>query len=1400
MQKGFEIFFTSILLFIAHLQLNAQKTNYKFQHYTIDNGLSQNLVYSICQDAQGFMWFGTKDGLNRFDGYEFKTYRYDPFDSTSLSGNTITSLFPDRNGHLWIGTSGSGLNTYDSRQDNFIHIDLDKSGKINHQNINGITEDGNGNIWVATDGQGLFRITFHEKNLYSTNYSVTHYIHHENNRESIHSDFVLSVYADSQKNIWVSTVTGGLQTAQIISGNVIFRPVEYEMVIMKQKIMDDKIQFELPVSSNAGKEVLCPPGGSWFEDNAGQLWMGTTSGLLMIDRQRKKILYYNTTGAGNMDGHTLSIHYGPSVNGESPNELWFGMISGLGVFNLKTQTLQFIRNVPQQISSLQLGKILCVYHDKAGNMWMGSSGSGLSKYDPYSNKFPYPLYVSDDKKFTSHDLSVRSFYKFPGRDTLLIGTNEAIYIANPATGHISRITGNIIQIVYSFAGAGGANVWVANNNGLAQFDTKTGLAQSYYPKFLKTPRADNRLFKIFEENKNTLWLLNANSLIRFKVASKSFTFYDFYKDSVNPYSEPAYGDIIQDRKGNLWLGTPEGLFYFDTTTHTFDHYINQPQNTSSLSFNVVRSLLADPSQPEKYLWIGTAGGGLNRLDLTTKKFIHFTSKNGLPNNVVYGILGDNTGKLWLSTNKGISKFDPKTFVFHNYGLNSGLQSNEFNSNAYYKTSDGKLYFGGIRGFNSFYPEKIESNNYVPPVVFTDFRLLNQSILPGDKTGLLQNSISATKSITLAYDQNNFSFEVAALDFAESEENKYQYQLKNLNENWIPLGTGRTITFSNLSPGKYILHVKAANSDGIWNETGTSITIIIKSPWWKTWWAYALYILIAAGILYYLWKYNNKRIELKNKLEFESLHAKKLTELDHIKSRFFANISHEFRTPLTLIISPVQDLLHENIAQKIKEPLYYVQRNAKRLLQLINQLLDLSRLDVGNYEVDTTREDIIPFVKQMVHSFTSMAHQKNIMLETEVDPRLRNELRDEALTFYFDEDIMEKILFNLLSNAFKFTPEGGNIKVSISLAGNNLLELTVEDNGSGISPEKLPYIFDRFYQADNSYKLQHEGTGIGLALVKELVELHQGTITVKSTMNSRTVFICDFPFNNKIISNKSAHKTYATQEVVSTLNTESTGTVCTIDNSRPVVLVVEDQQDVRKYICDKLSETYRVLESKNGMEGLGLAKLHIPDLVVSDVMMPEMDGFALCESLKTNDFTSHIPVILLTARAEDIDKLSGLETGADAYLIKPFNSKELLLRIHNLIEVRNKLRKKFSGKLLVKPSEITVTSQDSQFMQRLLETVEKHLDDDKFSVEALGHEFGMSTSQINRKLKAIINQSPNAFIRSVRMERAMELLKGDNATIAEVAYKTGFSEPAYFSRVFKSYFGYSPSEAEKRNES
>lgn len=1382
-----------LLLIIVHPAFAQQFINPRFSRFTINEGLSQSVVYSITQDKTGFMWFGTKDGLNRFDGYEFKIYRHDPFDSTSLSDNTVTTLFSDSKGRLWAGTFSGGLNLYDPDLDCYHHI---KAPNLTNANIHAITEDSNGNIWAGSYGSGLFQIIF-AKGQNSKPSKIIQFIHDDKNTGSLRGNFIIDVFTDHKGILWISTTEPGIQYINPESKQISFATLDYKVINVPKEIVPGGVRY-YPERLKPEVNRLMFTGGWFAEDMQGRLWIGESDGLCMLDEQGNRLLRFDPLMPGLSMGNVRSLSMVHSGSGQRQHSLWIGFFGGAGIMDPNTYFMHFVKEDPANPTSLLPGAVLSICQDRSGCVWIGSSSYGLSKYDARSVLFYLPEFHSADGKVRTEDLSVRSFYD--NTRYLLIGCESGLWKADKETGLMSQVNfGNNIgryNPFYSIQEAGSNNLWLSSNTGLILYNPYNDKAEVFNPNISRNGASENRIFKFYDDKAGHIWCLTPYTFSSFDKSAKTFTNYFYTDDPINAFSEPSYGDIYRDVQGNFWIGTGEGLFFFNTVEKTFTRYVNNPSDTASLSFNAVRCVIPDPEYPEKYLWIGTAGGGLNKMDLQTYKFRHYTIKNGLPNNLIYGILSDKQGRLWMSTNKGISRFDPATGAIQNYTVQSGLQSNEFNSGAFYKNAEGRMFFGGIHGFNAFLPDEIRNESFVPPVVFTGIRIGNYQASIHEKNSPLKKPIFKTQSITLPYNQNNIGLQVAGLDYSMNGQIQYEYKLKGIDKDWVFMGTNRMITFSNLVPGHFKLLVKTANSSKVGSNYFATLQIVITPPWWKTWWAYSIYALVFFGMLLYVRKYDLKRVRLKHNLELKQIEAEKLKGLDHLKSRFFANISHEFRTPLTLIIGPVQDLLEDKNTQKFKEPLFYIQRNAKRLLQLINQLLDLSRLDTGNYEVNTTRDDIIPFVKQMVNSFSSMAHHKNILLETEVDPRLKNDLRQGEMIFYFDEDILEKILYNLLSNAFKFTPNGGNITVSIGRSDNNFLELNVEDSGVGIPEDKLPYIFDRFYQADNSYIRQYEGTGIGLSLVKELVVLHQGTITAQSMQGQPTTFSCYFPFNNKIVS-KSAHpKTVIKQEIISHVVSGNAEAENIIDNSRHTVLVAEDQLDVRKYICSKLSETYAVIEAKNGQEGFELAKQHIPDLVVSDVMMPLMDGFELCKLLKTNDFTSHVPVILLTARAEDADKLEGLETGADAYLIKPFNSKELLLRVHNLIELRTTLRKKFSGKLLVKPSEVTVTSQDSQFMQRLLETVEKHIGDENFSVEQLGLEFGMSTSQMNRKLRAIINQSAGEFIRSVRMERAMELLKKHQASIAEVAYETGFSEPAYFSRVFKNHFGFSPSEVKK----
>jgi signal transduction histidine kinase/ligand-binding sensor domain-containing protein/DNA-binding response OmpR family regulator len=1388
--------FTWLFICLTVTTAYSQSINPRFAHFTINDGLSQSLVYAITQGPQGFMWFGTKDGLDRFDGYEFKTYYHDPFDPSSISGNAVSALFTDSKGRLWIGTLHGGLDLYDRDNDWFIHY---LASQMNGATINVITEDSSGNLWVGTYGNGIFELIFNPKDGKALK-KVRHYVHQQRDSISLHDNFVIDLFADHEGKLWVSTNTGMFQFVDLKAQKTRFYTPQFTISKVHKEFVHNGIQFDTTKTTPNKLNNLTFDGGKFIEDQRHRLWIGTSSGLFLLDKG-DKLLYFDPLMPGLKRANIQSMCKVTSDKGKEASSLWLGFYRGVGVFNIHTFAFQLIKSDPGNSKSLLPGHVMSIYQDRSGCIWLGSNGYGLSKYNSHSILFPLPEYHTADGSIRTKSLSVRSF--LDTKNYLLIGTINGLMVADKNTHLMKRIlfreSPGAANVIFSIVYADSESCWIGTNYGLVWYNFDNNTFKTFMPDINKGGQIDNRIFKIFNDRRGNLWCLTPYSLSLFDIKPKTFRNYFFNHKPTNEYLEPTYGDIYEAPSGNFWLGTGEGLLYFDTSQKRFHHYVTDPSDPHSLSFNAVRSVLPDPQHPHKYLWIGTAGGGLNKFNLHTKKFTHYTVKDGLPNNVVYGILPGPQGDLWMSTNDGLSRFDPSTRKFQNYNVQSGLQSNEFNSGAFYENKKGKLFFGGIKGFNAFSPEKIKGSSYIPQVVFTRFDLFSHPITIYDKNSPLKYPITETRKITLAHNDNIISFRIAALDYSNPGKNKYAYKLTPSNESWIQMGTSRLITFNNLNPGHYVLHVKAANSNGLWNQKGISLSLAILPPWWKTWWAYLFYFLIFALALYFVRQYESKRISLRNWLQIEHVEAQKLKELDHLKSRFFANISHEFRTPLTLIIGPLEDFMQGGGSEKLTSFVPKMHRNSKRLLQLINQLLDLSKLDSNSYKINTSREDIIPYVRQIVHSFSSLAKRRNINLGMKVDTALRENLENQNIRFYFDEDMIEKILNNLLSNAFKFTPEDGAIIVSLGRAEKKkgFLEVKVKDSGIGIPEEKLPHIFDRFYQADDPGKKRFEGSGVGLALLKELVDLLHGEIFVESQSGRGATFYCYLPFNKRIVSEKrtTEHIPSSDREIIPEDEiTEAEAE--TLDADKSHILLVEDHKEVRKYIRGKLEASYSVTEAKNGKEGLEKAFRQIPDLVISDVMMPEMDGFEVCKRLKTNDLTSHIPVILVTARAEDADKLQGLETGADAYLIKPFNAKELNIRVGKLIKLRNGMRAKFSNKLIVKPSEVTVTSRDKEFMERLLSIVEQHIDDAQFSVVQLGSQMNMSASQLNRKLKGLINQTPQKFMRSVRMQRALDMLKGDAGGIAEIAWKVGFEDPGYFTKVFKQQFDCLPSEPEK----
>jgi len=777
-----------------------------------------------------------------------------------------------------------------------------------------------------------------------------------------------------------------------------------------------------------------------------------------------------------------------------------------------------------------------------------------------------------------------------------------------------------------------------------------------------------------------------------------------------------------------------------------------------------------------------------------------------------GLLGaeqDDSGNLWLSSHKGLTRYTPEDQTFKNFFKEDGFLTNEFHYRGHFQNKSGQMIFGSSQGLVTFHPDSIKDSDYLPPIVFTDFKISNKQVKP-DKHSPLKKHISVSDTIILNHDQNDLSISFASLDFSHPQRNEYTFYLHNLEDSWRPASRDHTAYYTNLDPGEYVFKVKGTNSDGVWNEKGAALTIIVLPPWWATNWAYILYGILIIGSLYSVRRYELNRQEFKHNWQLQQLEAEKLQEIDRMKSRFFANISHEFRTPLTLIKGPIQQLLAGDFNGNIKKQYQLILRNTNRLLQLINQLLDLSKLDSGKMTFKASRQNIIPLLKGLTLSFESPARQRNIELNFAVG--------DEEIELYIDQDKFEKIIINLLSNAFKFTSEGGEVGVKVKYPPKSPLDrgdlkhspfktvdrggylpISISNTGAGIESDQLEKIFDRFYQADDSMHRRQEGSGIGLALTKELVELHHGTISVESTPGRGSTFTVFLPLGNSHLSSEElvSDKNIADPikniipDQIETENTTSKKLIPTVGDV-PKCLIVEDNSDMRNYIYSCLEECYKIIQAENGEEGFQQALKHAPDIIISDVMMPGMDGIQFCSKIKTDERTSHIPVILLTAKASGESKIEGLETGADEYLTKPFDKRELLVRLKNLTEQRQKLREKFRRDTYIQPGEITAISIDEQLLRKAIDVVEENINNPDFDTTVFAREVGMSRMLLNTKIKALTGQTSGEFIRSLRLKRAARLLQQNAGNVSEIAYEVGFQNLSYFTKTFREQFGTTPS--------
>jgi len=1352
------------------MSVRGKGPNFNFKHYTINEGLSQNTVLCLLEDRDGVIWMGTADGLNKFDGYDFTHYKHQFRNPGGISNNQINALYEDKNGDIWVGTA-DGLNVFNKRTEKFTRLSTTARRTVTSNDfITSIYEDSKGRVWV-TSQEGLKLYDPEKKTFGNYAYSL--------NRRA---DRVME---DSHGILWIS-VDKDLRR---------FDPVKKQYLPLPAILESDLFL------RNSFVRVIT-------RDEENKIWIGTeTAGLFVYDERTNTLEHFRSDKA---DPASLPADIVREVFFTEENKVWIGTRDGLSVYNRQTKKFTNYKNDRFDPNSLSQNSIRDILQDRAGNIWLATFSGGVNLVMAGNGVFNYLGASTPNKEGLSYGM-VSSIADAPD-GALWIGTEGGglNYWSRERSGFksfalpqiSSNIGANTIKCIYSENG----NLWLGTVNGLYFMDTATG-------KLRKVPLpVQNREIVSIVRIKDELWLAtNGSGLVSLNKNGKTRTFTINAGDG-NSLTRNNVFKLLKDDADHLWVATNKGLNYFDGKK--FIQYHVDESNAYSLNNSAISTLFIDS---RKRIWIGTRGGGLNLFDKATNRFYVVDHTYGLANDAIQSIEEDRKGNLWVSTNKGLSRitingrppFSKRSVSVLNYFLEDGLQSNQFMPNASYKNEKGELFFGGINGLTYFHPENVASNRYKPPVILTEFLIRNTPVVTYGGDSPLKRAINETKEITLKYDQVFISFKFAALNYINPGKNQYAYKLEGLkrDEDWHYVDNQRIATYTNLAAGTYIFKVKASNNDGLWNESAKTLKIIVLPPWWKTWWAYLLYAAIIATILYFYYYYSLKTAKLKNQLTYEHLIREKDNELYQRKLNFFTNISHEIKTPLTLILAPLEKLLNLNEGNnRVQHQLQLMKGNGERLMQLIHQLLDFRKFDSGNMDLRAAEGNLVRFSKEVVAAFDGYADH--------LDVRIRVEAEKRSVKVWFDRDKFEKILYNLLSNSLKFTKPGGVITVRIKQTEANdqhkeFAIVEVEDNGTGISPENIEHIFEPFKHYDED-GANLQGSGLGLAFTKVLVELHHGEISVSSTQSTdsregRTCFIVKIPLGREHFDEKELARDYPDSEAIDGyLDTKESGvtgellekrTMAVLSNmdARPLMLIVEDNKDVMSFLKEHFEEKFNVEMAFDGREGVDKAILTSPDIIISDVMMPVMSGTILCNTLKTDNRTSHIPIILLTARSQTANTLEGLETGADDYITKPFNISIVEVKVWNLLEQRRVMRERYKKEITLQPRNLAITSPDEVFLSKVMAYIEANIAEPGLNVEDLAKEVYMSRTTLYRKIKALTNQTTVEFIRTVRLKRAAQLLNGSNYSVSEIAYMTGFTDIDYFRKCFKEQYKKTPTE-------
>jgi signal transduction histidine kinase/ligand-binding sensor domain-containing protein/DNA-binding response OmpR family regulator len=1332
-----------------------QPGHINFTSITAKDGLLSNTIFAILKDRYGLMWFATTDGLNKYDGTNFTVYRNITDDSTSLRANEVLALHEDKAGNLWIGTGGGGMSRYNRQKNTFEHFTFDNTGLTRNAVIKSICSDYRGRLWIAPYGS-LYTMD-------TASRSISEVDLPDANGNPVKT-VVECIVEDSKHRIWIGTENGLFKYTPATNS---FRRYLYQAG---------------DPSSLAHDHVR-----AIAEDRSGTIWVGTINGLCKLQPDGEHfVTYWNIPG--NIE--SLSNNQVNCIEADNDGLLWVGTLNGIKSFNIATGKVTTYNPEDGNVFSLTGKTISCSYFDKEGIYWFGTFLHGINKYDKNINLFGF--------KPTS------TFYQKGGPPPMItnfaVNTNGNVYVAtfdgglyefDYRTGQVRqtdiRLNGKPVQPLEIMA----LNMTHQNQlyigtygKGVIVLNTITGKTEQITAENTTGRLYSNDIYCIMEDSKGNTWAGTNGAGIHVIHNNKVIVTYSRTPSGPNERLLPINGYIrafAEDADKNIWIGTHGGgVAVYQPASATWTIY---NQNNSRLPSNKIQSLFSDSRGT---IWVGTDGGGLSMFNKQKKQFTRFTEKDGLQNTTIYQIVEDLQGQLWLSTNTGISRMDPISHKFRNFTSFNGVQNTNFVHASGIRLSGGEILFGGLEGINYFNPSVLTINHNVPNVLLTDLKISNKSVIAG-KDAPIKEDISIAREIRLDYKQN-FALSFVALNYTLAKQNLYAYRLEGFERDWNFNGTNNTASYTNLDPGTYIFHVKASNNDGVWNTAETSIKIYVRPPFWRTTAAYIFYILAVSGLLLYSRYRVISSLRKKLILEQEQQQVKRLQELDRLKLKFLTNLSHDLRTPIALISGPIDQIIDGEKNNAKLDKLYIIRRNAKRLLNLVNQLLDFRKMEEQELTLQLSKGEFISFVKDAVGSFGDLSERKHINYSfTSTVPRL------EAL---FDHNKIERILFNLLSNAFKFTLEGGSISVVLENSPgrkndtNTWITLKVTDSGIGIPKETVDRIYDRFYQNDSSAAILNYGTGIGLSIVKEFVNMHGGKIDVESEPGDGSTFTIHIPL---VVTAEPAdviqHSTVAQKTALTSKK------ISRKDNGKvlPMILLVEDNEDFRFYLKDNLRENYVVIEAANGKEGWQKALAHHPQLILSDVSMPEVNGIDMVNKLKADRRTSHIPVILLTALTDQQQQIKGIETGANDYITKPFDFEVLSAKIKSLLELKSAMMSTYVKQINLTAPVVRIDSSDEVLLQEIVLFLEQNIMNPQLSVEVLSKQFGMSRSTLYTKLLQIAGETPVEYIRSFKLERAALLLQKSNMTIAEISYQVGFTMPNYFARSFKQKFGMLPSE-------